>query len=58
MGSGIGSIPVDLLMKSIGDLLRATVPGAFKIETQTFPLSEVGRVWPEAGSTPRAVFLP
>jgi NADPH:quinone reductase-like Zn-dependent oxidoreductase len=56
MGSGIGSIPVDRIVKSIDDLMRATVPGAFEIATKTFPLSEVERVWGEANSLPRIVF--
>ena len=56
MGSGIGSIPMDRLLKSIGELLRATVPGGFEIATQIFPLSEVERVWAEAGNIPRVVF--
>jgi NADPH:quinone reductase-like Zn-dependent oxidoreductase len=56
MGSGIGSIPVDQLVKSIDDLMKATVPGGFKIETRTFPLSEVENVWATAGNIPRTVF--
>ena len=56
MGSGIGSIPVDLLVKSIDDLMKATVPGGFKIETRTLPLSEVENVWATAGNIPRTVF--
>jgi NADPH:quinone reductase-like Zn-dependent oxidoreductase len=56
MGSGIGSIPVDRLVKSIADLLRATVPGGFEIATKTFPLSQVEHVWAAPNSMPRAVF--
>jgi NADPH:quinone reductase-like Zn-dependent oxidoreductase len=56
MGSGMGSIPVDRLVKSIDDLMKATVPGGFKIETRTFPLSEVENVWATAGNMPRTVF--
>lgn len=56
MGSGLGSIPVDRMLKSIDDLMRATVPGGFKIETKTFPLSEVENVWNGVGSMPRTVF--
>jgi len=56
MGSGIGSIPVDGLMRSIGELMQATIPGRFEIATQTFPLSEVEHVWPAANSMPRTVF--
>jgi NADPH:quinone reductase-like Zn-dependent oxidoreductase len=56
MGSGIGSIPVDRIVKSIDDLMKATVPGGFVIETKTFPLSKVEQVWAEANSMPRSVF--
>ena len=57
MGSGIGSIPVDRLVKSIDDLMQATVPGGLKIATKTFPLSAVEETWPTAGNIPRPVFL-
>jgi NADPH:quinone reductase-like Zn-dependent oxidoreductase len=56
MGSGIGSIPLDRIVKSIGELMQATVPGGFKIATKTFPLSEVEHVWAAANSMPRTVF--
>ena len=56
MGSGIGSIPVDQIVKCIDALLKATVPGHFEIMTKTFSLSEVERVWAAANSTPRTVF--
>jgi NADPH:quinone reductase-like Zn-dependent oxidoreductase len=56
MGSGIGSIPIDSIVKSIGELMEATVPGGFEIATTTFPLSEVEHVWAAANSMPRIVF--
>ena len=56
MGSGIGSIPLDRLLKSIDDLMKATIPGGFAIETRTFPLSEVEEVWATADNLPRTVF--
>ena len=56
MGSGIGSIPMDRIVKSIGELMQATVPGGFEIVTKTVPLSEVERVWAAANSMPRTVF--
>jgi len=56
MGSGIGSIPVDRLVKSIDDLMQATVPGRFEIATTTIPLSAVEGTWSTAGNTPRTVF--
>ncbi len=56
MGSGIGSIPVDRLLKSIDGLMRATLPGRFEIATSTIPLSEVEEAWSTAGNMPRIVF--
>jgi len=56
MGSGIGSIPIDRIVKSIDDLMKATVPGGFAIQIKTFPLSEVETVWATADNVPRAVF--
>jgi NADPH:quinone reductase-like Zn-dependent oxidoreductase len=56
MGSGIGSIPVDRLVKSIDDLMQATVPGGFEIATKTIRLSAVEETWASAGNMPRIVF--
>jgi NADPH:quinone reductase-like Zn-dependent oxidoreductase len=56
MGSGIGSIPVDRLVKSIDDLMQATAPGGFEITTKTIPLSAVEETWGTAGNMPRIVF--
>ena len=56
MGSGLGSIPRDRLVKSIGELMQATIPGGFKILTTIVPLSEVEHVWAAANSMPRIVF--
>jgi NADPH:quinone reductase-like Zn-dependent oxidoreductase len=56
MGSGIGSIPIGRLIKSVEDLLQAAVSAGFAIATQTFPLSQVATVWETAGNVPRAVF--
>lgn len=56
MGSGIGSIPMDSLVKSVGELMKATVSGGFTIATKTLPLAEVEHVWDAAGGMPRIVF--
>ncbi|MGD0136986.1 MAG: zinc-binding alcohol dehydrogenase family protein [Bryobacteraceae bacterium] len=55
-GSGIGSIPLDRLIKSVEHLMQAAVTAGFAIETKVFPLSEVETVWGMAGNSPRAVF--
>jgi hypothetical protein len=56
MGSGIGSVSTDGLIRSIGELMKAAVPGAFKIATKTYPLSEVESAWSGTDSTSRIVF--
>jgi NADPH:quinone reductase-like Zn-dependent oxidoreductase len=56
MGSGIGSVPMDRIVQSIDDLMKATVRGGFEIQTKTFPLSEVEKVWATADNIPRTVF--
>src|SRR5580658_3980308 len=56
MGSGIGSIPKDSLVKSIDELMQATVSGGFEIATKSFPLSEVEHAWAAANSRLRTVF--
>ena len=56
MGSGIGSIPVNRMLRAIGDLMHATVPAGFHIPTRTVPLSQVESVWTTAESIPRTVF--
>jgi NADPH:quinone reductase-like Zn-dependent oxidoreductase len=57
MGSGIGSIPVNRLLKAIEAVLQATMPGGFQIATRTVPLAEVEAVWTMAESQPRPVFI-
>jgi NADPH:quinone reductase-like Zn-dependent oxidoreductase len=56
MGSGIGSIPLDRLVRSIDDLMQATEPGRFEIATKTVPLSAVEETWSTAANIPRIVF--
>jgi NADPH:quinone reductase-like Zn-dependent oxidoreductase len=56
MGSGIGSISVDRLLKSIEELMQATVRGRFEIATKAIPLSAVEEAWLMAGNMPRIVF--
>jgi hypothetical protein len=47
---------MDNIVKSIGELMQATVSGGFEIVTKTFPLCEVEHVWAAANSMPRIVF--
>jgi NADPH:quinone reductase-like Zn-dependent oxidoreductase len=55
MGSGIGSVPLDRMIKSIRELLHATVPGGFKIALTPVALSNVEQAWPTDDSARRTV---
>jgi NADPH:quinone reductase-like Zn-dependent oxidoreductase len=44
-GSGIGSIPLNRLLKAIDEMLQATVPAGFTIATEAIPLSSVETAW-------------
>ncbi len=55
IGSGIGSIPFDRLLRAIDGLFRATVPAGFKIATNPIPLSGVEQAWTRDESTGRTV---
>ena len=57
MGSGMGSIPFNRLVKAIESVLQAAVPGKFEIATTTVPLSEVTAAWSIETSQARTVFL-
>lgn len=56
MGSGIGSIPMHRLVKSVADLMQAAIPAGLTIATTSFALRQVDAVWETAGNYPRAVF--
>jgi hypothetical protein len=45
VGSGIGSIPLDRLVRTIDGVFRAVVPARFRIVTYAVPLSDVERAW-------------
>jgi NADPH:quinone reductase-like Zn-dependent oxidoreductase len=57
MGSGIGSIPLNRIMKAIKDLLRATVSVGFEIATEAVPLMDVAAAWGMEDTRARTVFL-
>jgi hypothetical protein len=57
MGSGIGSIPFDRLVRAIDGLFRATVPAGFKIATNPVPLSDVEQAWTRDDSAGRTVLV-
>jgi NADPH:quinone reductase-like Zn-dependent oxidoreductase len=56
MGSGIGSVALDGLVRCIAALLQATVPGGFEVGFKPVPLSEFETAWPRDDSTRRTVF--
>ena len=56
MGSGIGSVPIERMLMAIGEVMRAAVPGRFRIETRGCPLADVDREWGAADGLGRIVF--
>ncbi len=56
MGSGIGSVSRQALLRSIRSIFEAVKPAGLKIATQVVPLSQVEDVWEKATGKPRIVF--
>jgi NADPH:quinone reductase-like Zn-dependent oxidoreductase len=56
MGSGIGSVPLDRLIRATGQLLQAVGPGGFKIATEAVALSVVEGAWTRDKGDRRTVF--
>ena len=56
IGSGLGSVPFDRLIRSIGAVLEAAVPAGFTIACKAVPLSDVERAWRENDAARRTVF--
>ena len=56
MGSGIGSVAFERMVKCIGDLLQAAVPAGFRVAATPVPLAEFDRAWAGDDSTRRTVF--
>jgi hypothetical protein len=57
MGSGIGSIPLNRLMKVVAEVLQSTIPGGFAIAAKAIPLSQVEEAWYSPAGLPRIVFV-
>ena len=55
-GSGLGSVPVNRIVRGIEEMLHAAVVGRFQMATKPIPLSEVERVWSSDAYMPRVVF--
>lgn len=56
MGSGIGSVSLEGLVKAIGAMLAAAPAGGFKIAVNPVPLSDVEKQWSDADGVRRTVF--
>lgn len=57
MGSGLGSVPADRLVASIGTVLEAAAARGWSVPHRPVPLSDVERAWPEDDSARRTVFV-
>lgn len=56
MGSGLKSVPLPVLLKSIGSVFESVQSAGLKIATKVVPLSEVEEAWDKATGKPRVVF--
>jgi NADPH:quinone reductase-like Zn-dependent oxidoreductase len=57
MGSGLNSIPGNRIIKAMGEVLQAAIPGKFEMATQAIPLPEVESSWSMNDSRKRTVFV-
>jgi NADPH:quinone reductase-like Zn-dependent oxidoreductase len=55
MGSGIGSVSLDRLVRSVEGVLRATGPAGLRIATRTVPMSQIEKAWGNADTARRTV---
>jgi len=55
MGSGLGSVSHEGLIRSIAGLMKAIIPGKFKIDAEAIPLEQVEQAWTAPGDR-RIVF--
>jgi NADPH2:quinone reductase len=56
MGSGVKSVSLPVLLRSIRSVFDAVGPAGLKIATTVVPLSKVEEVWNKATGKPRLVF--
>jgi NADPH:quinone reductase-like Zn-dependent oxidoreductase len=56
MGSGIGSVALEDIMRIISKLMRAASLVSFKIATKAMPLQLIGEAWSAKSVAPRIVF--
>jgi NADPH:quinone reductase-like Zn-dependent oxidoreductase len=55
MGSGIGSVPVTRLLRTVEAVLQAAIPARLQIATNTAPLADIASQWTHADSRARIV---
>jgi NADPH:quinone reductase-like Zn-dependent oxidoreductase len=56
MGSGIGSVSMAHLLRSVEELLQAAKPAGFRIATRSVPLTQVEQAWHKDNGGARTVF--
>jgi len=57
MGSGMGSISLQGLVRAISGVLQAVVPGKLKIDTKVVLLTDVEDAWNKESGSSRIVFV-
>lgn len=45
MGSGVGSVSNEALVRNIGEMMKAIVPGGLRVQTDAVPLVQVESAW-------------
>jgi NADPH:quinone reductase-like Zn-dependent oxidoreductase len=56
MGSGMGSISLERLVASVGEVFKAAVHANFRMDSEVFPLSKVESAWVKESGSDRIVF--
>jgi hypothetical protein len=54
-GSGLGSVPINRIVRAIEELFNAAVAGRFEMATKLVPLSQVEQAWSINAYMPRVV---
>lgn len=55
-GSGLGSVPLHRLIRTVEELFQAAAKDGFEIATRPVPLSQIERAWAADKTIPRIVF--
>jgi hypothetical protein len=55
IGSGLGSVSNEALVRNIGELMKAIVPGGLRVQTDPVPLGRVESAW-NGKTSDRVVF--